>query len=56
MKFVTVANKNDGYLNVLDKQIKKSGNNLTILGKGEKWGGFMWKSDKNFIIFIRFTR
>jgi|APFre7841882793_1041355.scaffolds.fasta_scaffold75031_2 hypothetical protein len=37
MKFVTVANKNDGYLNVL----KKSGNNLTILGKGEKWGGFM---------------
>ena len=53
MKFVTVANKNDGYLNVLDKQIKKSGNNLTILGKGEKWGGFMWKSDKNFIIFTR---
>jgi hypothetical protein len=43
MKFVTVANKNDGYLNILKKQITKSGNNLTILGKGEKWGGFMWR-------------
>ena len=43
MKFVTVANKNEGYLNTLDNQIKKSGNFLNILGKGEKWGGFTWR-------------
>ena len=43
VKFVTVANKTQGYLNVLEKQIKNSGNNLTLLGKDEKWGGFMWR-------------
>lgn len=43
MKFVTVANKKDGYFNILEKQIEDSGYKLNVLGQGEKWGGFMWR-------------
>ena len=50
MKFVTVANDRHGYLNILEKQIKKSGNILSILGVGEKWGGFMWR----YILLLKF--
>ena len=43
---VTVANKSDGYYEILKKSCIRNGCNLITLGFGEKWGGFVWKYKK----------
>ncbi len=43
---VTVANKSDGYYEILKKSCIKNGCQLITLGFGEKWGGFVWKYKK----------
>ena len=40
---VTVANKSDGYYEILKKSCIRNGCELTTLGFGEKWGGFVWR-------------
>jgi len=40
---VTVANKSNGYYEILKKSCIRNGCKLTTLGFGEKWGGFVWK-------------
>jgi hypothetical protein len=43
---VTVANKSDGYYEILKKSCIINGCELITLGFGEKWGGFVWKYKK----------
>jgi len=43
---VTVANKSDGYYEILKKSCIRNGCELTTLGFGEKWGGFVWRLEK----------
>ena len=43
MHIVTVANKNDGYLNYLIESCKRNGGELEVLGWNQEWKGFMWK-------------
>ena len=43
---VTVANKSDGYYEILKESCIRNGCNLITLGFGEKWGGFVWKYKK----------
>jgi hypothetical protein len=43
---VTVANKSDGYYEILKKSCIRNGCTLITLGFGEKWGGFIWKYKK----------
>ena len=40
---VTVANKSDGYYEILKESCIRNGCELTTLGFGEKWGGFVWR-------------
>lgn len=40
---VTVANKSDGYYEILKDSCIRNGCKLTTLGFGEKWGGFVWR-------------
>jgi hypothetical protein len=40
---VTVANKSDGYYEILKQSCVQNGCKLTTLGFGEKWGGFVWR-------------
>jgi hypothetical protein len=40
---VTVANKSDGYYEILKQSCIQNGCKLTTLGFGEKWGGFVWR-------------
>lgn len=61
---VTVATDNKGYLDILKESCQRYGLELTILGFGEKWGGFTWKmfktreyiqsnaSDDDIVIFV----
>jgi hypothetical protein len=43
---VTVANKSDGYYEILKKSCIINGCELVTLGFGEKWGGFIWRCNK----------
>jgi hypothetical protein len=43
MHIVTVATKNDGYLDYLIESCKRNGGNLEILGWRQEWKGFMMK-------------
>ena len=43
---VTVANKSDGYYEILKQSCIRNGCKLITLGFGEKWGGFVWKYKK----------
>ncbi len=51
MHIVTVANESKYYFPYLVESCKKNGQELTILGYGEKWLGFNWKFKKmiNFL-------
>jgi hypothetical protein len=40
---VTAANKSEKYYEILKESCVKNGCELTTLGFGEKWGGFIWK-------------
>ena len=40
---ITIATHNEGYLNILKESCERYGLELTILGFGEKWGGFTWR-------------
>jgi hypothetical protein len=40
---ITVANKSDGYYEILKESCIRNGCTLTTLGFGEKWGGFVWR-------------
>ena len=46
LKIVTVATHNDGYLPALKSICEKNKCNLEILGFGEKWGGWDWRTQK----------
>ena len=63
MKVVTVATHSERYFPVLIQSCKRHGVDLTILGWGEKWQGFVWRfkklleflnsvSDDELIVFI----
>jgi len=43
---VTVANKSDGYYEILKQSCIRNGCELTTLGFEEEWGGFVWKYKK----------
>ncbi len=43
---VTVANKSDGYYEILKQSCIRNGCELITLGFGEKWEGFVWKYKK----------
>ncbi len=43
---VTVSNKSGGYYDILKESCIKHGCELTTLGYGEKWGGFVWRFKK----------
>ena len=43
---VTAANKSDGYYEILKESCIRNGCELTTLGFGEKWGGYVWKYTK----------
>ena len=43
---VTAANKSDGYYEILKESCVRNGCELTTLGFGEKWGGYVWKYTK----------
>ena len=43
---LTVATGNDGYLPILKDQLEKGGVNYKIIGYGEKWGGWTWRTNK----------
>ena len=53
---VTVANKSDGYYEILKQSCIRNGCKLITLGFGEKWGGFVWKYKKlrEFLKTIKF--
>lgn len=51
MKIVTVSTKSDGYFPVLKKLCKKKNHELIVLGFGEKWKGWVWRT-KMFINYI----
>lgn len=51
MKIVTVSTKSDGYFPVLKKICKKNNHELVVLGYGEKWKGWVWRS-KMFINYV----
>jgi hypothetical protein len=44
LTIVTVATHNEGYLPVLEHQLKKTNINYKILGYGQKWNGWMWRT------------
>ncbi len=44
LTIVTVATQNEGYLPVLKHQLKKININYKILGYGQKWNGWMWRT------------
>jgi hypothetical protein len=43
MKIITVATHSQGYFQVLKQSCRRNNIELTILGWGQKWGGFGWK-------------
>ena len=43
---VTVANKSDGYYEILKQSCIQNGCELTTLGFDEEWGGFVWRLKK----------
>jgi hypothetical protein len=43
---VTVANKSDGYYEILKESCIRNGCELVTLGFGEKWGGYVWRFKK----------
>jgi hypothetical protein len=43
LHIVTVATSDEYYFNNLIESCKKNGNDLVVLGYGEKWQGFSWK-------------
>jgi hypothetical protein len=43
---VTAANKSEGYYEILKESCIRNGCELTTLGFGEKWTGFLWKYEK----------
>ena len=43
---VTAANKSEGYYDILKESCIRNGCELTTLGFGEKWGGYVWKYTK----------
>jgi hypothetical protein len=46
LTILTVATDNDGYLPILKDQMDKDNVNYKIIGYGEKWGGWTWRTDK----------
>ena len=46
LKIVTVATHNDGYLPALKSICKKNNCYFKIIGFGEKWGGWSWRTQK----------
>jgi len=46
LKIATVATHNDGYLPALNSICQKNKCSLDIIGFGEKWGGWDWRTDK----------
>ena len=51
MKIITVATKSDGYFPALKYICKKNNNDLIVLGFGEKWKGWIWRT-KMFMKFL----
>lgn len=51
MKIVTVSTNTDGYFPVLKQICKKNNHKLIVLGFGEKWKGWIWRT-KMFINYI----
>jgi hypothetical protein len=45
MKILTIATKEEGYLNLLTKTAGKYGYELKVLGWGKSWKGLAWKLD-----------
>jgi hypothetical protein len=43
---LTVATGDEGYLSILKKQFQDDNVNYKIIGYGEKWGGWTWRTDK----------
>ena len=46
LKISTVATHNDGYLPALKRICEKNKCNLNVIGFGEKWGGWDWRTNK----------
>lgn len=45
LKVVTVATKEDGYLRVLKRELDDAGIGYKILGYGQKWEGWVWRTN-----------
>jgi hypothetical protein len=43
---ITVATHDKGYLPVLKSQLKQNGINFKIIGYGDKWKGWKWRTDQ----------
>jgi len=46
MKIFTVATDDVGYLPALEESAEKQQVSLTVIGKGKKWGGFVWRYEQ----------
>jgi len=46
MKIFTVATEAVGYLPALEESAEKQQVSLTVIGKGKKWGGFVWRYEQ----------